>query len=117
MVGSRTPWLTCPAHRIAAPNLSCMSAKNVEHWTRANADFTDDEARRAWAEHEVSWGLWPVPEAELGLLGDVAGLDVVELGCGTAFGTARLARLGARVVGVDPTPAQLGTARQLHRQP
>jgi SAM-dependent methyltransferase len=38
---------------------------------------------------------------------------VVELGCGTAFGTARLARLGARVVGVDPTTAQLDTARRM----
>jgi SAM-dependent methyltransferase len=85
----------------------------VDHWTKVNAEFTDADARRAWAEHEVSWGVWPVPEGELGLLGDVSGLDVVELGCGTAFGTARLARLGARVVGVDPTTAQLDTARRM----
>jgi SAM-dependent methyltransferase len=85
----------------------------VDHWTNVNAEFTDADARRAWAEYEVSWGVWPVPEGELGLLGDVSGLDVVELGCGTAFGTARLARLGARVVGVDPTTAQLDTARRM----
>jgi SAM-dependent methyltransferase len=47
------------------------------------------------------------------VLGDVAGLDVVELGCGTAYFSAWLARLGARPVGVDITPAQLGTARRL----
>jgi SAM-dependent methyltransferase len=87
-------------------------AHSVDYWTRVNAEYTDADARRAWAEHEVSWGAWPVPEAELGLLGDVSGLDVVELGCGTAFGAARLARLGAKVVGVDPTPAQLDTARR-----
>jgi ubiquinone/menaquinone biosynthesis C-methylase UbiE len=40
------------------------------------------------------------------------GLDVVELGCGTAYVGAWLARRGARVVGVDPTPAQLDTARR-----
>ncbi len=45
------------------------------------------------------------------MLGDVAGLDIVELGCGTAYFAAKLARRGARVVGVDPTPAQLETAR------
>jgi ubiquinone/menaquinone biosynthesis C-methylase UbiE len=50
------------------------------------------------------------------VLGDVAGLDVVELGCGTAYFSAKLARLGARVVGVDPTPAQLETARRMQAQ-
>ena len=39
-------------------------------------------------------------------------LDVVELGCGTAYVSAWLARLGARPVGVDLTPAQLDTARR-----
>ena len=45
-------------------------------------------------------------------LGDVDGLDVVELGCGTAYVSAWLARRGARPVGVDVTPAQLATARR-----
>jgi SAM-dependent methyltransferase len=36
----------------------------------------------------------------------------VELGCGTAYVSAWLARLGARPVGVDPTPGQLAIARQ-----
>ena len=49
----------------------------------------------------------------LGVLGDVSGLDVVELGCGTAYFSAWLARRGARPVGVDITPAQLETARRL----
>jgi SAM-dependent methyltransferase len=43
----------------------------------------------------------------------VQGLDVVELGCGTAYVSARLARRGARPVGVDVTPAQLETAREM----
>ena len=46
-------------------------------------------------------------------LGDVSGLDVVELGCGTAYVSAWLARRGARPVGVDVTPAQLDTARAM----
>ena len=48
----------------------------------------------------------------LGSLGEVDGLDVVELGCGTAYVSAWLARRGARPVGVDVTPAQLETARR-----
>jgi SAM-dependent methyltransferase len=54
-----------------------------------------------------------VPEADVGALGAVDGLDVVELGCGTAYFSAGLARRGARPVGVDPTPAQLATARRM----
>jgi len=50
------------------------------------------------------------------VLGDVNGLDVVELGCGTAYFSAWLARRGARPVGVDVTPAQLDTARRLQAE-
>jgi SAM-dependent methyltransferase len=53
-----------------------------------------------------------VPEQQLGELGDVRGLDVVELGCGTAYFSAWLARRGARPTGVDVTPAQLESARR-----
>jgi SAM-dependent methyltransferase len=57
--------------------------------------------------------MFGVPESEVGALGDVAGLDVVDLGCGTGYFSAWLARRGARPVGVDVTPAQLDTARRL----
>jgi SAM-dependent methyltransferase len=43
-------------------------------------------------------------------------MDVVELGCGTAYFGAWLAKRGARVVGVDLTPAQLETARRLEAE-
>jgi SAM-dependent methyltransferase len=86
--------------------------RNVELWTRTNAEFTDAQARRKREQQEIAWGLWQVPERSLGILPDVRGLDVVELGRGTAYFSAWLARRGARVVGVDPTPAQLATARR-----
>ena len=69
-----------------------------------------------WAEEEITWGVFSVPEASLGTLGDVDGLDVVELGCGTAYVSAWLARRGARPVGVDVTPAQLATARRCQEE-
>jgi SAM-dependent methyltransferase len=87
-------------------------ARNRDIWTKTNAEYTDDHARRAWAEERLTWGVFGVPEAEVGVLGDVDGLDVVELGCGTAFFSAQLAKRGARPVGVDVTPAQLDTARR-----
>jgi SAM-dependent methyltransferase len=85
-------------------------ARNRALWTDVNAQFTNDAADRAWAATEVSWGVFEVPERELRVLGDVAGLDVVELGCGTAYFSSWLARNGARPVGVDVTLAQLETA-------
>jgi SAM-dependent methyltransferase len=93
-----------------------LSEKNVELWIRQNAEFTDGDARRAWEEEGFSWGIWGVPESDLGILGHVTDLDAVELGCGTAYCSARLARMGAKVVGVDPTPAQLETARRMQAE-
>ena len=89
------------------------AARNRALWTETNREFTNDSAPTNWALDEITWGIWAIDESELGVLGDVAGLDVVELGCGTAYFSAWLAKLGARPVGVDVTPAQLETARRL----
>ena len=87
-------------------------ARNRDSWTRSNASYTDESAMRAWASEAIRWGVFGVSESELRVLGDVAGLDVVELGCGTAYFSAWLAQRGARPVGIDVTPAQLETARR-----
>ena len=87
---------------------------NRDHWTENNASYTDASARSAWERDEVSWGLWGAPESEVQALPALAGRDVIELGCGTAYFGAWLKRRGAgRVVGVDVTPAQLDTARRM----
>jgi SAM-dependent methyltransferase len=92
------------------PDAGSDLARNRALWTTVNSEFTDADADRAWAAEEITWGLFRVPERDLGVLGDVAGLDVIELGCGTAYLSALLAKRGARPVGVDLTPAQLATA-------
>jgi SAM-dependent methyltransferase len=92
------------------------AVRNRELWTRSNQQYTDADAPVAWAQDEITWGTFSVPESEVDVLGDVAGLDVVELGCGTAYFSAWLARRGARVVGIDLTPAQLETARRMQAQ-
>jgi SAM-dependent methyltransferase len=87
---------------------------NRAQWTRINSAFTDARARQAWLRPDITWGVWNAPEAEVGALPEIAGKDVIELGCGTAFLSAGLKQAGARrVVGVDLTPAQLDTARRL----
>ena len=44
---------------------------------------------------------------------DMTGLDAIELGCGTAYVSAWMARRGATVVGIDNSERQLATARRL----
>src|SRR5262245_56629703 len=87
--------------------------RNRALWTETNLEHTNDSAATNWALDEIHWGIWGVEETEIGVLGDVNGLDVVELGCGTAYFSAWLAKRGAHPVGVDITPAQLETARRL----
>ena len=92
-------------------------AVNRDAWTRANAEYTDAKARESWAQEEITYGKWNIRESELGVLPDLRGKDVVELGCGTGYFGAWLKRAGARrVVGVDVTPAQLATARRMDEE-
>jgi SAM-dependent methyltransferase len=88
---------------------------NAAAWDARRED-QEALAQRAWAA-EPSWGIFGVPESVARLLpGDLAGSTVVELGCGTGYVSAWLARLGARPVGVDPAAGQLAIAQQLQAQ-
>jgi SAM-dependent methyltransferase len=89
--------------------------RNRAAWDVWAAEY-EEPGRRAWAQTEPSWGIWRVPESELHVLPDVAGLEVVELGCGTAYVSAWLARRGARVVGIDNSRAQLASAQRFQRE-
>ena len=82
----------------------------------ADADQWVERGRGDWARQEIGWGVWHVPESELRLLPELDGRDVVELGCGTAYVSAWLARRGARPVGLDNSGRQLATARALQSE-
>ena len=87
-----------------------------QHWDALADEYAPSGARH-WAQPEPTWGIWGVPEAELHLLpDDLEGRDVIELGCGTAYVSAWLARRGAHPVGIDNSPRQLETARGLQRE-
>jgi len=84
--------------------------RNRDLWDEVSAQFAGREGLALWHSPEVVWGLFATPDSQLGVLGDPHGLDVVELGCGTAHVSAWLARRGARVVALDLSGAQLATA-------
>jgi SAM-dependent methyltransferase len=90
------------------------------HRNRAGSDVEAGDyvaaVERAWARDEPTWGIWRVAESELHVLPErLRGKDAIELGCGTAYVSAWMARRGARVVGIDAAMAQLATARRLQR--
>jgi SAM-dependent methyltransferase len=89
--------------------------RNRAAWDRDAVEY-EAPGRRSWEAKEPSWGVWQVPESELRVLPDVSGLDVVELGCGTAYVSAWLARRGARPVGIDNFAVQLANARRFQRE-
>ena len=90
--------------------------RNRDHWDQLAASYIA-AGERAWANNAPSWGIWGVPESEIGMLhGDLAGKDVIELGCGTAYVSSWLARRGARVIGIDNSEQQLATARRLQSE-
>ena len=82
---------------------------NRAYWDRTAADWVEP-GRRNWADEQPTWGIYGIPESEVGLLAWFEGGETVELGCGTAYVSAWLARRGGRPVGVDNSAAQLATA-------
>lgn len=92
-------------------------ARNRAYWDDVQAARYVEPGRRLWAREEITWGIFGAPETELGVLPtQLGGKDVIELGCGTAYVSAWLARRGANVTGVDNSHQQLETARTLQRE-
>jgi SAM-dependent methyltransferase len=95
-----------------------MGDETLAEHVRVNRAHWDEDApnwvangERNWRA-EPSWGMWGVPIPGL-LPDDMTGLDAIELGCGTAYVSAWMARRGATVVGIDNSAEQLATARRL----
>lgn len=90
-------------------------ARNRAQWDVWAADYVENGWRN-WRREEPTWGIWAIPESLAGVFPeDVSGLDVIELGCGTGYVSAWLARRGAQPVGIDNSEAQLKTARDLQQ--
>jgi SAM-dependent methyltransferase len=90
--------------------------RNRAHWDEQAREYLEP-GRRAWASAEPFWGIWGIPESDVHLLPeDVRGMDAIELGCGTGYVSAWLAKRGARPVGIDNSPKQLEAARAFQQE-
>ncbi|MDT5039003.1 MAG: hypothetical protein QOE03_4188 [Micromonosporaceae bacterium] len=88
---------------------------NRGYWDGRAPDYAR-RARDTWAA-EPSWGIFRIAQSELPMFPpELAGVDVVELGCGTGYVSAWAARRGARPVGLDNSSRQLATARAMRSE-
>jgi SAM-dependent methyltransferase len=87
------------------------------HWDERLSVWFDARAHSRWAATEPCWGMWSIPQSQLPVIpADLAGTVAVELGCGSAFVSAWLARRGAEAFGVDISVRQLATARRMQHE-
>ncbi|ONK11328.1 class I SAM-dependent methyltransferase [Streptomyces sp. MP131-18] len=88
--------------------------RNRRYWDGQGNAAHGPLARAQWSRPEPHWGLWATPESRVRVLPeDLTGVRAIELGCGTAYVSAWLARAGARPVGIDLSEQQLATARAM----
>lgn len=87
--------------------------RNRASWNREADDYQREHGSQLNRFDRPRWGTWGIPESSLKVLGDVAGKDVLEFGCGAAQWSIVLERLGARPVGLDLSIRQLSHARRL----
>ncbi len=96
------------------PNaLTEHAARNHEMWEGYSDEYQERHGQHLADSGGAAWGTYQYPEAELQILGDVVGKDVLEFGCGAAQWSIALAKRGARMVGLDFSARQLDHARLL----
>ena len=81
----------------------------MQSWTRYTTSGTSGQNRPT---DSVEFGPGEVVGLDRRLLGDVSGLRILDLGTGTGNSAIALARLGARVVAIDPDLDQVELARR-----
>jgi SAM-dependent methyltransferase len=86
---------------------------NRDIWNADAANWAEF-GERLWGLETPEWGVWGNPDEGLNLLpADMAGMEAIELGCGTGYVSAWMTRRGARVTAIDISAEQLATARRL----
>ena len=98
---------------IDPATLTDHAVRNRAMWDNYSEEYQAAHGDDLAASGGYAWGTTQIPESELRVLGDVAGCDILEFGCGAAQWSIALARLGARPVGLDLSERQLQHARRL----
>jgi len=95
------------------PELTTHETRNRESWNAFSDEYQERHGAQLADSGGLAWGTSQISEAELHVLGDIAGKDILEFGCGAAQWSIALASRGARPVGLDLSERQLEHARRL----
>ena len=107
--GGPSPGGTAKANAYLA-GLPDHAAVNRAGWNRRSAVYQAEQGRQLVEAGGAAWGVWQIPESEVQVLGEVAGLVTLEVGCGAAQWSIALARQGAQAIGLDLAEEQLKSA-------
>ena len=95
------------------PGLTPHAERNQGLWDAFSDEYQAKHGAQLADSGGLAWGTAQISEAELHVLGDVAGKAILEFGCGAAQWSIALARQGAHPVGLDLSERQLEHARRL----
>jgi ubiquinone/menaquinone biosynthesis C-methylase UbiE len=107
------PTIIKPVRRELGPSESRQAARSW--WDDAAAAYQDEHGSFL-GDADFMWCPERVREADVHLLGDVAGKRILEVGAGAAQCSRWLISEGANAIGMDLSAAQLAHARQLDRR-
>jgi SAM-dependent methyltransferase len=98
---------------VTRKGLTAHAARNQAAWNSSSDQYQERHGSQLADSGGLAWGTAQIPEAELQVLGEIVGRDILELGCGAAQWSIALARHGAHPVGLDLSERQLEHARRL----
>lgn len=93
-------------------NRDQLSESDVAQQWNLNADLWTEQVRAGWDIYREHWN----NPAFLPFVGDLAGKDVLDAGCGEGYNTRIFARRGGRMIGVDLSPRMIERAREEERR-
>jgi SAM-dependent methyltransferase len=85
--------------------------KNRIAWEGDSTDYQERNAVQLDRWDRLAWGVWDLPEDDVHALGDVAGVDALEYGCGACQFGIKVAMRGGRITGLDLSATQLRHGR------
>ena len=104
--------------RISDSESQPLSEREVSRAWDGNADSWAEQVRKGWDVYREFYNNPAFLEFIGESIGDLAGLSVLDAGCGEGYNTRILARRGAKMTGADLAPRMIELAREEeHREP
>lgn len=90
-----------------------MSLPLKEGWDKISDDY---QQGMGIPTDDIYWGDFVATESRLGMLGEVKGKKILEIGCGAAQNSIVLSKWGAQALGIDLSRRQILYGRRLSRR-